>query len=147
MKKVIMHGIFLARFEEPIDLATEKLSFEGFEVRTDKGDIPFDFDACSYDYEKVSDREYKITYQSGRGEFFNDSDVSEDFDEAYEKLCLTREDVTAKLLASASAVTEANITCSDENVDFTCEILSMTFTDESGTEYSVDESVLKNFTE
>ena len=51
MKKVIMHGIFLARFEEPIDLATEKLSFEGFEVRTDKGDIPFDFDACSYDYE------------------------------------------------------------------------------------------------
>lgn len=147
MKKVIMHGIFLARFEEPIDLATEKLSFEGFEVRTVKGDIPFDFDACSYDYEKVSDREYKITYQSGRGEFFNDSDVSEDFDEAYEELCLTREDVTAKLLAFASAVTEANITCSDENVDFTCEILSMTFTDESGTEYSVDESVLKNFTE
>lgn len=147
MKKIIMHGIFLARFEEPIDLATEKLSFEGFEVRTDKGDIPFDFNACSYDYEKVSDREYKITYQSGRGEFFDDSDISEDFDMNYEELGLTREDVTAKLLASASAVTEANITCSDENVDFTCEILSMTFTDESGTEYSVDESVLKNFTE
>lgn len=146
MKKVVtMDCTFSIHFESPIDLNVATLDIGGFEVQTERGIIPFDYDASGYSHEKLNEQTYRIRYKAGYGAIFNDYDISKDFNSAYAKLGLKRKDITAKLLASASAITEFNIDCSEEDVDFTCEILSMSFTDETGTVYAVDKAVIDDF--
>ena len=140
-----MDCTFSIRFESPIDLNVATLDIGGFEVQTERGIIPFDYDASGYSHERLNEQTYQIHYEAGYGAIFNDYDISKDFNSAYAKLGLKREDITAKLLSSASAITEFNLSCSKENIDFTYEILSMSFTDETGTVYAVDKAVIDNF--
>lgn len=144
-KAVTMDCTFSIRFESPIDLNVATLDIGGFEVQTERGIIPFDYDASGYSHERLNEQTYQIHYKAGYGAIFNDYDISKDFNSAYAKLGLKREDITAKLLSSASAITEFNISCSKEDIDFTYEILSMSFTDETGTVFTVDKAVIDNF--
>ena len=73
----------------------------GFTFEVNGKAIPFDWDASA-----TSEENGVFTYESGYGSFFNDFDIPNYWDEEYKELGLTREDITAKLLASTNNIQE-----------------------------------------
>lgn len=96
-KEVQMCAIITVRFKKPTNI-----DIGGFAIENEKGVIPFDFDAESRRVMPLSDSVYQIEYTSGHGPFFHDYDVSDSCDEEYAKLGLSRQDITARFLASAT---------------------------------------------
>lgn len=120
-------------------------------------DVPFDFDAfsCSFIEEGV------FRYYSGYGCLFNDFELSDCYDEDLEALELSRDDLTPVFLASVSEIKEFHVNFIDENErEIDCgwyednlseeekikiKIVKISFSDNTGKEYPVLDSVLQKF--
>ena len=64
--------------------------------------LRFDFDAAGVRNTEGFDCEY----ESGRGPMFNELHISKDFEDEYEELGLTVDDITAELLSKAESIEE-----------------------------------------
>ena len=71
------------------------LAIGGFSFEIGDDLIPFDWDASS-GYEENS----VFHFETGRGPFFNDYEISDYFDEDYKEIGIKRENISAEFLAS-----------------------------------------------
>ena len=126
----------------------------GFTINDD--DIPFDF------YEATTSINKNNVFESilGRGQFV-DTDFSEDYDDVYAELGLSRDDLTPAFLSSASHIYEFYLNFEDADGDeydagtyeentegetwFKVELLQVSFIGEDEKEYSVRKEVLDEF--
>lgn len=131
------------------------LSIGGFTFVVNGNAIPFDWDAhCCGEKNGV------FHLETGYGPFFNDFQIHEYWDEEYAEMGLTRDQITAKFLASTTEIKEFYIGMFDEETDddtgfgdntdfderFYIELLAISFEErETGDSYDVDESVIKAF--
>lgn len=131
------------------------LSLGSFSFIIDGKTIPFDFDATSY-----NESDGVFTWESGKGMFFNEYELCRDFDAQYTELGIDRTYLTAKKLASVSAIEDfyVNFEAVDgkeyeggfysnnvaENVDMKVELINIVFCDKNNN-YTVAPEVLENF--
>ena len=80
----------------------------GFEIGEDS--VPFDWDAFS-----CSEENGVFNFETGTGWFFNDYEISDCYDDAYEEIGLKRENITAEFLASVHHIDEFFANFDDEN--------------------------------
>lgn len=81
------------------------LDLGGYTFIINNMEIPFDFDAFGYNIENRDGKAY-VNYESGIGMAFNNYELDECFDDEYKLLGLTKKDITAKFLSSASEISE-----------------------------------------
>lgn len=134
----------------------------GFEFRINGVGIPFDFNAFSGNY-TVQGNSIIVDYESGEGLSFKEFDISEDFEERYNDLGLTTDDITAKFLSEVEIIDEfyvqpgmreytsevektMNLGLGGElpMVDYIMTVKSISFYDESDTEYPVPPQVIES---
>lgn len=116
----------------------------GFTFTINGMDIPFDFDAYGCSCNMLKDK-VEIIYTTGEGCVFNDYGVSDDFEEDYAQYGLKKDDITAHFLSSVTDILEIYTcfeTAQGEELGYEWIIESIVFTDETGTEYPVAQSVL-----
>ena len=129
---------------------TDSFDLGGYEFKVNGLNVPFDFEALSYNVE-VKENRLNLTYESGSGTFFNEYDLDECFDETYEELGLSRDVIDAKFLASATNIEEfyVDFISSCNSIDLTeknFKIEYINFTDyQTGEEFSVNKEVLNKF--
>lgn len=135
----------------------DEVPFPGaFGFTIDGDDIPFDF------YETTTQLCDGGVFGTvlGRGEFV-EGDLTEEYDDVYADMGLTREDLTPEFLSSASHIYEFYLNFEDcegdeydsetfeENTSdetlFKMELLAVSFIDEREIEYSVRKEVLDEF--
>lgn len=126
----------------------------GFDFTINGKSIPFDFDAACSSIHK----DY-VHFESGRGALFNDYSISEDFKEWIEENGTPFDSITAEFLSKATSIEEFFVNFEldneewqkgdnlDPDMDFTIEILSISFYDENDNEYKVADEVIKKFNE
>lgn len=136
----------------------EYLDVGGYTFKIKGMEVPFDFSAYGYDIEDDkrgredyhdSNRIY-LNFESGKGFAFAEYDVDSCYDEEYENLGITREDVTAKFLSSVVEIKEMYIDYNyKENMAKQLKDLKVEYIEfedlESGEVYSVDSNVIKAF--
>ncbi len=128
------------------------LSIGGYYFIINGKEIPFDWDAFSGDEE-----DSVFEFDTGYGFLFNDFELSDCYDEDYEKLGITREEITAEFLASVERIEEFHInfiTANDDEVDlgyndnkqYKIKIVEIIFTDiTTEEEYKVKQEVLDEY--
>ena len=131
------------------------LSIGGFAFVVNGNSIPFDWDAHCW-----SERKGIFHLETGWGSFFNEFEIPEYWDDEYAKLGLTREQITAKFLASTTQIEDFYLSMFDEaddvdtgignNADpdkrFYIELISVSFEErDTGNSYDVDKSVIEAF--
>ena len=115
--------------------------------------IPFDWDAFYGNEENNT-----FYFETGRGLFFNDYEISDCYDETYEDIGITREEITAEFLASATHIDEFFVDFDDSNgmeqsigwysyntddSQYKINIIEMSFVDmETENEYPVSKQVI-----
>ena len=88
------------------------LSIGGYYFVIQGKEVPFDWDAfCGDEEDNVFD------FTTGYGFAWNDFELSDCYDEDYERLGIAREDITAAYLASVDDITEFHINFINENDD------------------------------
>ena len=133
---------------------TDGLSIGGYEFVINGKEIPFDWDAFV-----GSEEDGVFEFETGHG-WFNDYDLSECYDEDYDQLDISRDDITAQFLASVEQIKEVHMNFLDENgeecdfgwnedaEDFKIKLLEVSFSEvESDKEYKVRQEVLDKFNE
>lgn len=127
------------------------LSLGGYTFIINENAIPFDWDAFS-----GSEEDGIFEFETGYG-WFNDFELPDYYDDEYQKLGLSREDITAEFLASAERIDEIHINfvnANDEEIDlgyndderYKINLLEIIITDmETEKEYKVKQSVLDEF--
>ena len=127
------------------------LSLGGYCFSISGKEIPFDWDAF-----EGNEEDGIFEFDTGYG-WFNDFELTDCYDAEYNKLGLTREDITAEFLASADCINEVHINfvnANDEEIDlgynddeqYKINLLDITITDlETNIEYKVKQLVLDNF--
>lgn len=128
------------------------LDLGGYYFLINGKEIPFDFEAYAYGIEddkrgrnegRDPNRIY-MSYESGKGLAFSEYEVDSCYDHEYEKLGLTKEDITAEFLASTEKIIELYLDSENETKDLRIE--SMSFEDVSTEEiYEVPKEVLQNY--
>ena len=126
----------------------------GFTINGD--DIPFDF------YETATSFYRDDLFESilGAGEFVH-GDLTEDYDDVYEDMGISRKDLTPEFLASVTDIYEFFLNFEDKDGDefdagtyeenvseeslFRTELLAISFVDEKGKEFAVKKEVLDKF--
>lgn len=132
------------------------LSIGGYSFEINDDLIPFDWDAYSCNEENGI-----FSFETGRGPFFNDYEIPDYFDEEYEEIGITREEITAEFLASTESIEDFFVNFDDRNekehgigwcVDnvnssqYKINIIEILFTDiETGNEYQVSNEVINNY--
>ena len=147
-KEVQMCAIITVLFKKPTNIDELNNDIGGFAIENEKGVIPFDFDAESRRVMPLSDSVYQIEYTSGHGPFFHDYDVSDSCDEEYAKLGLSRQDITARFLASATKLVEFYFASSNaDGNSVPCEftVKEIYFHDENGERFEISSEVLEKF--
>lgn len=86
------------------------LSIGGYSFEINDDLIPFDWDAFS-----ISEENGIFNFETGRGPFFNDYEIPDYFDEEYEEIGITREEITAEFLASAESIEDFFVNFDDHN--------------------------------
>lgn len=86
------------------------LSIGGYSFEIHDDLIPFDWDAFSCNEENGI-----FGFETGRGPFFNDYEIPDYFDEEYEEIGLTREEITAEFLASTESIEDFFVNFDDHN--------------------------------
>ena len=127
----------------------------GFAFEIEGKSVPFDWDAGS-----TSEDNGIFHYESGYGPFFNDFEISEDFDEDLAELELKREEISAEFLASVTNIDEFYVSLQlkgedddtgvgdneDPDAEFCLELLNVGIEDrETGNVYEVDKKVIEKF--
>lgn len=125
--------------------------------------VPFDWDAFSVDEHEQDDCLFRV--ETGLGFLFNDFELPDYWDDEYAEMGLSRQDITAEFLASASSIDDFFVyfddeSCSlfeecyagdiednaDPNVKYHVELLNVKFVEiETGKEYTVRSDVLEAF--
>lgn len=134
----------------------QAVSIGGFGFEIDGNSVPFDWDAFyGVEHNKV------FQFQTGKGMFFDDYEISDCYDKSFEEIGISREDVIAKFLASVEHINEFYVDFEDINgnecgcgecnengndEEYRIKILEMVFVDmETEEEYKVNQEVLDNF--
>lgn len=131
------------------DKEKDYIDLGGYSFVVDDKDVPFDFEAYGYDID-VADGRVSLEYESGRGFAFNEYDVNSCFDEEYEKLSLTRDDITAEFLASTTKISEFYIAvyCNDELYELDSKNFKIDYIEfidyDTDKTFKVDNDVLQN---
>lgn len=133
---------------------TDGLSIGGYYFVINGKEIPFDWDAFSGDEENGV-----FEFETGYG-LYNDFELSDCYDSDYEQLGISRDDLTAELLASPEQIKEVHMNFVDENgdecdfgwnedsEDFKIKLLEVSFSDLDNLEkYTVNQEVLDKFNE
>lgn len=132
------------------------VSIGGYSFEIKNTSIPFDWDAF------YGAEENKIfNFQTGCGLLFNDYEISDCYDEAYEDIGITREEITAEFLASVSHIEEFFVDFNDnngyehdigwfadniKNAQYKVKLIEMLFIDmETQNKYPVSQSVLEQY--
>ena len=129
------------------------LSIGGYYFVIQGKEVPFDWDAfCGDEEDNV------FEFETGYGFVWNDFEVSDCYDEDYERLGILRENITAAYLASVDDITEFHINFineNDEECDFgtnkdieryKVKLLEISFTNvETGDGFDVRQEVLDRF--
>ena len=134
------------------------LSVGGYSFEIGEDSIPFDWDAFSSSY---NEEDKTFDFETGRGWFFNDYEISDCYDDAYEEIGLKREDITAEFLASTHHIDEFFVNFDDENgkeceagwysdnakdKQYKMNIMELSFHDfETDTDYNVKQEVLDKY--
>lgn len=143
------NGLFVPLSKKEVS----SLSIGGYYFVINGKEIPFDWDAFCGDEE---DNVFDCT--TGYGFAFNDFELTDCYDEDYERLGITREDITAKFLASVDEINEFHINFINED-DLECDLgnntdiarykiklLTMMFVDiEKDESFDVRQEVLDKF--
>ena len=131
----------------------DSVSIGGYYFIINGKEIPFDWDAFSGNEENGI-----FEFDTGYG-WFNDFELSDCYDEDYEKLGMVREDITAELLASVEEIGEFHINfidADDNEVDlgfnddeqYKIKLVEIIFTDlENDKGYKVKQEVLDKYNE
>ena len=88
----------------------QSVSIGGFSFEIGEYTIPFDWDAF---YGTEINNVFK--FQTGKGLFWNDYEISECYDESYEDIGIAREEITAEFLASTTHIDEFFVDFDDSN--------------------------------
>lgn len=126
----------------------------GYVFTINKATIPFDWDAHS-----CSEKNGVFHLETGYGPFANDFRIPEYWDEEYAEMGLTRDDITAKFLASATEIIDFYVSFDtdsdldegignnkDSDATRRIKLLSVSFEDrESGEVHKVDKAVIEAF--
>ena len=86
------------------------LSIGGYSFEINDDLIPFDWDAFS-----IREENGVFSFETGRGPFFNDYEIPDYFDEEYEEIGITREEITAEFLASTHCIEDFFVNFDDRN--------------------------------
>lgn len=125
---------------------TSNVSMGDFVFSTNDMEIPFGFDAGSYEFTNLSDDKLRVDFTSGNGILYNDFDINKDYDDVYAKLGLKREDITAKFLSEVVNIKELNYEFTDHNENNHILVINhISFIDESNNAYRVSEDVICKF--
>ncbi len=130
------------------------LSVGGFTFVVDGKSVPFDWDAGS-----TQEQDGVFHFESGYGPVFNDFEIPDYWDEEYKEMGLTREQITAEFLASATKIEEFFVNAYDlseeelqigDNTEtdsrYFVELLAVTLEErDTGKTFNVDENVIKSF--
>jgi hypothetical protein len=133
---------------------TNSLSIGGYCFVIGGKAIPFDWDAFSGGEEGGV-----YEFDTGYG-WFNDFELSDCYDRGFERLGISRDDITAEFLASAEQINEIHMNfvdenddecdfgCNDSDEDFKIKLLEIILTDiDNDKEYKVSQEVLDKFNE
>lgn len=112
----------------------EELSFGGYRFIVNGKGISFDWDACSADFEGST-----VSGYTGYGLLFNEFQLADYYDEELAEIALSRHDLTAQFLASCEKIEEFFCEAGDIILE------SVTFIDEEGREFKVNEDVIAAF--
>lgn len=127
------------------------LSIGGYCFVVNGKSIPFDWDAFS-----GSEEDGVFEFETGYG-WFNDFELTDCYDEEYQKLGISREDITAKFLASAERIEEFHINFEDANYEevdlgynddeqYKIKLIEISFRNmETNKEYKVQQTVLNKY--
>lgn len=134
----------------------QHMSIGGFSFKIEDDLIPFDWDAFS-----ISEEDKIFNFETGRGLLFNDYEISDCYNEAYEEIGITREEITAEFLASAHSIEEFFINFDDRNgkeydigwcgdnvnsSQYKINIIELSFVDiETSNEYLVSNEVISKY--
>lgn len=131
---------------------TSGLSIGGYCFVINGKEVPFDWDAFSGNEENGV-----FEFETGYG-LYNDFELSDCYDSDYEKLGISRDDLTAKFLASPEQIKEVHMNFIDENgdecdfgwnedsEDFKIKLLEVSFSDlDNLEEYTVNQEILDKF--
>lgn len=132
------------------------LPIEGFTFTINGSEVPFDFNASS-----CGETLGIFHYESGEGEFFDEFGLSDVYDGELEKMSISRRDLTAEFLASASKINEFRLEFEMNNEsnevfwsrknegkdpEYKVELLYVSFKDmDTEEEFAVRSSVLATF--
>ena len=134
----------------------QAVSIGGFGFEIDGNSVLFDWDVFyGVEHNKV------FQFQTGHGMFFDDYEISDCYDESFEEIGMSREDVTAEFLASVEHINEFYVDFEDingnkcgcgecnengNNEKYRIKILEMVFVDmKTEEEYKVNQEVIEAY--
>ena len=88
----------------------QHMSIGGFSFEIGDDLIPFDWDAFL-----ISEEDNIFHFETGRGLFFDDYEISNCYDEEYEEIGITREEIAAEFLASVKCIEDFFVNFDDSN--------------------------------
>ena len=130
----------------------DSVSIGGYYFIINGKEIPFDWDAFSGNEENGI-----FEFDTGYGFIFDDFELSDCYDEDYEKLSMVREDITAEFLASVEEIGEFHINFIDvdgneidlgynDDEQYKIKLVEIIFTDiETEKGYKVEQEVLDKY--
>ena len=77
----------------------KSMSIGGYSFDVNGDSIPFDWDAFT-----ATEHNGVISFTTGKGLFFNDYEIPDYWDEEYNEIGITREEITAEFLASVNHI-------------------------------------------
>lgn len=142
--KAVLYGTIGSMSISDYSKRNNSLSFGGYDFAIDRDgtviNVPFDF--MGYSANVQNDGSLLLVAGADTLFFKNNDRLDDCYDCEYEKLGITREDLTAEVLASAVKINEFCIDC-DYPMDLT--IKSIMFIDDDTREYEMDEKVIDEF--
>ena len=155
MQNIYMLTEILFQLQNPIKSKQEFidnisiLGMGGYAFEIDNKIIPFDFESWNGDSHMVSDHKILLKTKTGNGGFIQCDTIDiETYADAYKKLNINPENITAATLASVTRIDEFNIAI-ETAPDWNNKIQSITLKDITFTDgtknHNVTENVLKQY--
>jgi hypothetical protein len=86
------------------------MSIGGYSFDVNGDSIPFDWDAFT-----ATEENGVFSFTTGKGPFFNDYEIPDYWDEEYNEIGITREEITAEFLASVSHIEDFFVNFDDSD--------------------------------